>query len=167
MAAVPSSEKTGEIRSASSGGLHALTTNTCIVIGGASGDLAKKKVSPLQIRRLKKLALDPVGSRLVYGVKGGKIPRRAGRMTHPRDKVDFDKPRMATGRTADHLLNPALIYKGSCKLTTLPLRRLGMPADFPGLVRVVPERIPTRRDPHHRICPIKDGQGRESTILPL
>ncbi|POY69981.1 putative Glucose-6-phosphate dehydrogenase (NADP(+)) [Rhodotorula taiwanensis] len=46
MAAVPSSEKTGEIRSASSGGLHALTTNTCIVIGGASGDLAKKKTFP-------------------------------------------------------------------------------------------------------------------------
>lgn len=46
MAAVPSSEKTGEIRSASSGsGQHALTTNTAIVIGGASGDLAKKKVS--------------------------------------------------------------------------------------------------------------------------
>lgn len=46
MAAVPSSEKTGEIRSASSGsGQHALTTNTAIVIAGASGDLAKKKVS--------------------------------------------------------------------------------------------------------------------------
>ena len=46
MAAVPSSEKTGEIRSASSGSdQHALTTNTAIVIGGASGDLAKKKVS--------------------------------------------------------------------------------------------------------------------------
>ncbi|KWU42850.1 glucose-6-phosphate dehydrogenase [Rhodotorula sp. JG-1b] len=47
MAAVPSSEKTGEIRSASSGSdQHALTTNTAIVIGGASGDLAKKKTFP-------------------------------------------------------------------------------------------------------------------------
>lgn len=51
MAAVPNPDKTGEIRSASAGsGQHALTSNTSIVIGGASGDLAKKKASRAHTR---------------------------------------------------------------------------------------------------------------------
>jgi glucose-6-phosphate 1-dehydrogenase len=44
--AIPNPETTGDVPSAGGGGTNALTNNTVIVVAGASGDLAKKKVSP-------------------------------------------------------------------------------------------------------------------------
>lgn len=118
MAAVPSPDKTGEIRSASSGsGQHALTSNTAIVIGGASGDLAKKKVSHQPDPATSATSVLHHSCPAARGSREG--PDRSG-MTHPhQQRPPVPSPRAGgprdgqsartPGQTRQHKLQPRVL----------------------------------------------------------
>lgn len=178
MAAVPNPDKTGEIRSASAGsGQHALTSNTSIVIGGASGDLAKKKASRRALGSTRGLwtaaqtAWAALGARTGRGSIPPRMTQRAAAEDSARTPVDNNPAHASRSPHDRNYSSTGTLANARSVLPSLPPAPARCPparlttTDFPGLVRAVPERIPPGWHPHHRLRPLKDGQGGEAHFL--
>lgn len=138
-----SQSNTGEIPSSGGDTEHSLESNTVIVVLGASGDLAKKKVSPC-------------------------VPLHVCCRSCSRARCWCDcaphKPASSSPPTTDR---PSLRNHGGPSQRTRPAEPwltvfLPTVADLPRPLRPVQQRVPPQGHQHRRLCAHKDGRSRES-----